>query len=262
MTEEKRAAGRPAETMRLRDLDPHKVGEEVVRLVHDHMIRLAMLLDPTSPIPAASEVSSLRCTAQLLVGYAQVGLRATDWPHHGCARDAVQEVCEALYTMAGRPGTFGVGPLEPEEIARDAEPDDAIAIALLAAWARVQLDNREPVSVRALSTLAGLAPKHLYAIARKGELAIDGGAIEASEALRWLSARGVEGVTSRDWWVVGTALCPPTITLEDRATGDLGVIENYTEAEWRAAFGAPSRPYRWVGAEPARVVERRRIIEE
>lgn len=189
---------RTTSKLRIHDISPDDVADDVERLVRDHIVRLSLALDSGSSMPMTEGFPVLRSTVRMLAGYAQIGLRATDWPHHGCARDAVQEVCEALYSRAGEPYTFGVGPLEPGAVATDAElGDDAesrIAIVLLAAWARVGIDNSEPVPVRALATLAGVDPDHVRLLGRKGEISITDGHVHAEEAYRWLSGRGVEGL--------------------------------------------------------------------
>lgn len=186
---------RTTDRPRLRDLSPDDVATEVEGLVRDQIRRLSMALDSGAGTPTVTGFPTLQSTVRMLAGYAQIGLRATDWPDHGCARDAVQDVCVALYSRAGDPGTFGVGPLDPDAIAIEADGDDSrIAIMLLAAWARVQIDNREPVSIRALAMLAGVDPQHVRLLGRKSEIEIEGGRVPADEARRWLSRRGVEGV--------------------------------------------------------------------
>jgi hypothetical protein len=187
---------RPTNAVRLRDLTPQSVGDDVYRLVQDHVTSLLLALDPSAVWKTSPETSTLRWDTQLLVGYAQKGLPATDWPDHGCALDALQSVCAALYSQAGDPGTFGVGALETE-----ADPDSAIGVVLLAAHARQRISPRyarEPVPVRELAALAGVDPGHVRLLARQGELAVEDGHVRPAEARRWLSGRGVEGFAAEN----------------------------------------------------------------
>ena len=180
---------RPASTPRLRDLQPDAVADEVVQLVVDHVTRLVLAVDLSATWQVQPEACQLRWTTQLLVRYAQRGLAGTDWEDHGCATDALADVCAALYSQAGVPGTFGAGPLE-----EDADPETAIGVVLLAAHARVRMSRRERVPVRELAALAGVAPDHVRLLARQGELTVEDARVRPADARRWLAARGVEGV--------------------------------------------------------------------
>ena len=51
----------------------------------------------------------------------------------------------------------------------------------------------------------------------------------------------------KDWWVVSTAVDPPTLLLEDRTTGVSGFVRPETKEEWRRAWSAPSAPYPYEG---------------
>jgi hypothetical protein len=148
--------------------------------------RLALALGLAVGPAESAGPSALRFTVQLLTGYAQSGLRMTDWPDHGCAHDAIQEVCEALYSRAGE-GTFGIGDLESE-----VDPDTAIGVVLLAAHARETIEGGRPASARELAALAGVDSKSLYRVcALRGDI-VDG-RVKAKTARRWLMARGIGG---------------------------------------------------------------------
>jgi hypothetical protein len=181
--------GRPSATPRLRDLDPKKIGEEVITLVRNHMIDLVQKIDPSAELLKLGGMSSLRWTAQVLTAYAKHGLPSTDWPHHGCARDAVQEVSETLYSRAGEPYTFGANTFENE-----LELTKPIDIVLLAAWCRVAIDSNEKIDARMLGCLAGIDPDHVRLLARKGEIDIREGVVRPKEAKRWLRSRDIEGL--------------------------------------------------------------------
>ena len=49
----------------------------------------------------------------------------------------------------------------------------------------------------------------------------------------------------RDWWVYSTAIMGQAILVVCRSTGAHGKIVDPTNAEWRTAFFAPSKNYRW-----------------
>jgi hypothetical protein len=178
---------RPSSVPRLRDLTPQAVADEVVRLVTDHVASLCMRLDLGAEF-RVPEGGTLHFTTQLLTGYAQRGLGATDWPDHSCATDAMLDVCCALYTSAGDPD-IGAGALDT-----DVDASDAIGIVLLAAHARVRIAQRERVPVRELAALASVDPQHLRLLGRSGEIDIEDGTVRAAIARRWLSGRGLEGL--------------------------------------------------------------------
>lgn len=180
---------RPSSTPRLADLNPDELADEIVRMVEDHVVSQIMRLDMTAIPPKFDGPPELRFSARLLVAFAQVGLRATDWPEVACAMDAIQSVCEALYSCAGEP-TFGGGILDT----KDLDPREPIDIVLLAAHARVRIAERGRVPVRELACLAGVDPDHVRLLGRKGEIEIVDGEVRSAECRRWLTARGVEGL--------------------------------------------------------------------
>ncbi len=56
----------------------------------------------------------------------------------------------------------------------------------------------------------------------------------------------------RSWWIYSTATEDGALLVEDRNSGDRGYVPDPTEAEWKAAYHAPSQPYPWQDA--ARVI--------
>ena len=184
---------RPTSTPRLRDLDPQAVAGEVVRLVREHLGRLAFRLTPGVEWKESGnepESSNLGWTVVQLVQFAQTG-EVGDWEDESLAADALQDVCSALYSCAGEPMTFGVGAME--EAVSGAELD-AIGLVLVGAFARYKLPRRSlRVTARELAVLAGVDPDHVRLLARKGELELKEGTIGCAEARRWLGGRGVPG---------------------------------------------------------------------
>lgn len=175
---------RPTTALRLADIDPAAFGAEVERLVTDHATTLLMAvsIDATWQLP--EHAGQLRHEATMLAAYAQRGL-VGDWAHHGNAADALVAVCAALYTCAGRRHEIG----GPDDV--DVDPTDQLGIVILAAQARIRIDQKEPVPVRELACLAGVDPNHVRLLGRQGELAVVDGAVAAKVARRWLGARGV-----------------------------------------------------------------------
>lgn len=195
--------GAPTDKPRLSQLDPRAVAEEVAGLVANHVAALLFTLDPgaqwTCPAGAGS---SLGFTTALLTDWAQRGTNGEEWTT-GMALDGMQAVCEALYSQAGVPGTFGVGELdrpEPDtddDPMADADPESTIGVVLLAANGRCSIAQGEPVTAAELGALADMTAVSVRALARAGELAIDldtrPAVVAAKDARRWLAARGVPG---------------------------------------------------------------------
>lgn len=181
---------------RLADLVPATVAAEVVEAVRAHIGRLAFGLQPAhvwDEKSTAGSFSSLGLTVEDLTRFAQTGTTA-DWGDVEGARDALIEVCSALYSRAGEPGTFGVG--EIEDVIEDADPS-AIGLVLRASWARLSIAAGESVSTAEVAALAGLNPRAVRQLVEAGELTArkrDGEiTVKADEARRWLGARGVAG---------------------------------------------------------------------
>lgn len=185
----------PTDKPRLKNLDPERVADDVVRMVQDHIASLTLMLDMGARMPAYEGPDQLRWTVMLLTGYAQRGLAATDWPDSGCAAGAMLDVCTALYSQAGRPG-IGAGAIDEE-----LDADDEIGTVLLAAQARIHIVQGDDVPVRELAALASLSTWQVRELGRTGELAVQPGGggrqqafVRAKMARRWLSGRGIEGL--------------------------------------------------------------------
>lgn len=187
-------------TPRLAGLAPATVAAEVVSAVREHMQRLAFNLAPAHDwIERTTEgsFSTLALKVEDLTRFAQTGDTA-DWGDPSGARDAMQEVCSALYSRAGEPGTFGVGELEDViEDADDGPGASPVGLVLRAAWARLMIAEGGPVSSAQVAALAGLNPRAVRQLVDAGELSArkrDGEiTVKADEARRWLGARGVAG---------------------------------------------------------------------
>lgn len=216
----------------LRDLDPRAVAAEVCDAVADHIGRLGLALSPGAEVhvlgrraqalalarvdletavragqPTAAALaaidearalpddagdlatlSTLGAEAQALVVYAQRGLPVWDWTDHGCAADACLSVMAALCSSAG--GDDIGGDLDDETI----EPSDAIGVVLVAARARIRIDQRTPLDARELAALSGLTAQAVRHLMRAGEIPSTERTVAAKHARRWLSARGIAGL--------------------------------------------------------------------
>jgi hypothetical protein len=186
-------------TPRLADLAPATVAAEVVTAVREHIGRLSFCLQPAHTWheqTTAGSFSTLALTVEDLTRFAQTGDTA-DWGGPEGARDAMQEVCAALYSRAGEPGTFGVGELE--DVIEDSDPT-SVGLVLRAAWARLMIAEGGPVSSAQVAALAGLNPRAVRQLVEAGELSArkrDGEiTVKADEARRWLGARGVAGFST------------------------------------------------------------------
>ena len=173
------APPRVSTTPLLSELDPQAVAADVVRLVIEH---LHVTGDP-------SETTEIGATAHALALYAQRGLPVWDWTDHGCASDACLSLFSALYSRAaGEQLGGGI-----TDLPDDLEPDDAIGVVLLAALARIRIDQGADVALRELAVLSGLSRRQLQHLAASGEIEATDGRVEAADATRWLAARGVPG---------------------------------------------------------------------
>ena len=63
-----------------------------------------------------------------------------------------------------------------------------------------------------------------------------------------------DNATDHEWWVFSTCLGTCELMLRCAKTDAFAVIPNTTEAEWKRAYHAPTRPYRWPESERGRVV--------
>jgi hypothetical protein len=181
----------PTKLPRIASITPQQAAEYATELLSGHIARLMMHLDPgivwRAPEPAAS---SIGFTTALLTEYARTG-RDPEGP--GLVRDRIQDICSAIYSQAGRPGTFEAPDLE---VAVDAgEPTDVLSVVIVAAWARLGLEEGRALTKRELAVLASLSLRQVRALAASGEIACaEDGRVPAKEARRWLRARGVAGM--------------------------------------------------------------------
>ena len=185
----------PTDKPRLSQLDPREVAEHATALLGEHVVRLMFHLDPSIVWQRPSaESSSIGFTAALLTEYARTGRdpeESDDAPGAKLAVDRVQDLCTALYSMAGRPGTFEVPDLT-QAVDGD-EPTDPVAVVLVAAWARIGLQEGRAVTKRELAVLASMSAGQVRTLVRSGEIRADGAMVPAAEARRWLASRGVPG---------------------------------------------------------------------
>lgn len=130
------------------------------------------------PIDTTSPSSSVAGEAVLaLTRYAQTGA-GLDAP--------VQEYCISLI------------PVAPEALDEQGEPDPKtpLGLAVSAADARERIGNGGAVTTSQLAHLASVTPGYIRQLVANGELPATRNEIAATDAARWLGARGVAGFTS------------------------------------------------------------------
>lgn len=195
----------PTDSPRLSKLVPATVAHGACTLLADHLARLTLRLAPHAvlhlPPPEELHHTDLGLSVEALTVYAQTGEdgeAGAGAEAAAYARDRIQGLCEVLYSQAGVPHEFGAVPLDStgDEFAT------ALDVVLVAAWARVQLMDGEDMSLRELAALASLGVRGVRAAVESGELKAlarkEEGKyllVSAAEATRWLSGRGVKGLT-------------------------------------------------------------------
>jgi hypothetical protein len=232
--------------MRLADLTPEGVADEVVGAVLGHLARYAVPLSPGVDLrvgPARGD-TGLGCTVADLTRYAQTG-DTGDWGADEGARDAAQEVYEALYARPADRLTRAES-VEPEVYADPDDPRTAVAVVLRAAEARIRVAEGAPVPRRWLAALAGAPASTLKTEVARGRLAALDGAragrpgraerqVAAAEARRWLAARvvGAEDAATlgrlRARWRYECGGGSSWL----RVWGEVGVATLATERGWR-----------------------------
>lgn len=173
--------------IRLADLDPRAVAEEVVGLVLNHAVRL--LGHPPVDLSQSIGLLDLRVSVVTLTRYAQQGGELDAAPS-----DYVQSVVEALYTAA-HPDVYSS---VEGDWQRSEEPRHAVDVVIRAALAREIVDSGVgTVPVAHLAALASLSYQAARRCVMSGELQADDGSVRVPVARRWLVAREVPGVFAR-----------------------------------------------------------------
>lgn len=183
---------------RLADLAPATVGRAATDLV---LARLGRLVAPLSPGvmlhlgPVAGD-TDLGLTVASLAAWAQGG-ELGDWEDHEDAADALLTTTEAIY-RAPLADAWDAAVAAAE--AEDGPEDDPVAVTLAAAWSRLRIARGEAVTLAELARLASVTPGLVKQLVVRGELrAAQTGSgpkpsrVDATEARRWLSARGLRG---------------------------------------------------------------------
>ncbi len=135
---------RPSTAPKLAALDPREIAQSVCDLVDRHVGRLAFPRGVTDYQAGPALSSTLGCEMLDLVRYAQTG-DVGDWGDDSGALDVLQTICEALYSQAGVPGTFGLGPIEDAE---DDALEDQVSLVLVAAPGTPRAPSQRRASAR------------------------------------------------------------------------------------------------------------------
>lgn len=188
--------------MKLTDIDPEHVRDEVLEQILSHLQGYALPLstpvgDPRGvvlPMPEQARQSTLGLEALAVAHYARTGewilpgeTEGDPGLAHSFAWDALTQVVCALY--ASPSGDV------PVPFDAPADPETAWGVVLMACIARQQLAQGEPVSATQLAALGGVTRQRINQLVDAGTLdAARPAGVTAQSALRWLSGRGVEGL--------------------------------------------------------------------
>lgn len=187
--------------MRLADLVPATVGRAATELVLARIGRLALPLSPgvTLHVGAIQGDTDLGVTVASLCAWAQTGDLGDlgDWTDAEDAADALLGATEALY-RAPLADAWDAAVAAAE--AEDGPEDDAVAVALAAAWSRLRIVRGEAVTLAELARLASVTPGLVKQSVAEGRLRVAStgsgpkpSRLNAAEARRWLAARGLRG---------------------------------------------------------------------
>lgn len=186
---------RPTATLRLADIQPDALSAAITEAMAHHVTRLAVPLSPGMTVHLDGPH-----------GDSGVGLSAADLARYargeGGLDSTVEDYAVKLVPLLASPLAPVSGPLPPiltrwlagQVDADDLDPDsleDRLALVIMAALGREALEGGEPVSVGQLAVLSGVSPDHVRLLARRGEIAVEGGRVSAEEARRWIAGRGV-----------------------------------------------------------------------
>lgn len=185
---------RPSLTLRLSQIDPDTLAADLATAMADYLGRLAVPLSPglTVHVSGPHGTVGVALTAADLARYAR---------GEGSLEGLVSDYALELTALLDSPlashrgelppvlsrwlrGDVDVSTLHPDELT------DRLALVIVAAFGREAMASGEPLSVAQLAALAGVDPDHVRLLGRKGELDVDGGAVSAEEARRWLASRG------------------------------------------------------------------------
>jgi len=171
-------------------LSPDDIAAEVERRVVDHLHRLA--LDVGAEVCAEATLGTLRAEARALTVYAQRGLPVWDWTDSGMASAGLLSVLAALYSRAADTDLDRTA----IDVVDDLDPSDDLGLVLVAAAARIRLDQGAAVTARELAALTGLSAARVRQLISSGELRATNEKpqrVPAEDARRWLASRGVPG---------------------------------------------------------------------
>jgi hypothetical protein len=172
----------------LADITPEALAKEVEQAIARQINRMSFALGPAYSYMSQHKNGSftqIGVTCADLLAFAQKG-DCADWGDPAGAVDAIQSVCEALYSQAG------VGEVELSELVSDTTPETTYGVVLRAAYARHQILAGEDVTGGQLAALSGLSVHGLRHLRDVGEITFaQRDTITAGEARRFLASRGI-----------------------------------------------------------------------
>lgn len=174
--------------MRLRDIDPAKLGQQAHEHVVERLHGLLTAIDPMAIPPPLDGRSEVRRAVTLLAHYARTGE-----PPEG-RRELVHEYLVSLVPAGLLPDT------DPPDEPTTEDPTAAIVHrVVLAVLARERLADGEPVPASHLAALADVSPARVRQLLSTGELrawrrgiaTTDRRAyVHPEDARRWIDGRG------------------------------------------------------------------------
>ena len=190
---------RPTTAPRLGKVVPQPLAAEVVERVFQHLSRLAVPLSPSTihvdrTVPAGEHD----------LAWSVIDLCA--WAQHGRGdpeeiEDLILNVAAPLYARPADGAAFSTPELDRS---LETDPDDELALVLLAALARLHLVRREALSPRELGVLSGRTSYNVRHHIRETDdsekklKAGRDGLVAAAEAERWLRVMEVSDREAAD----------------------------------------------------------------
>lgn len=178
----------PSNKLRLADLEPEQVAEEVARQVIDHVwSTVLMQLSPSAEIRGIGEprATQIYSAVRDLAHYAIHGKQPPDDVH-----EHFISVLPLFSTIVGTEASM-------DGLSEEVDPETALGLVIRAAVARQRIADNSELSSADIAALASLSATQVRLLMRSGEIPAREGAVAAKAAQRFLAARKVPGFETR-----------------------------------------------------------------